>query len=167
MYSSLWLSSIPLYICGYFIHSSEDAHLRCFYILAIVDSATVNSGLLFWFPRGICQVVGLLDHMIAFTPGIWRNLHTLFHSGCIKLHSHQQCKMQNKHSFKDTDELARSKVKMRSEVVSGLCGFSSLGGTACLCIYEASFNHCVEGTQDWTYVKHEGFNEILSNSQPY
>ena len=75
--------------------------------------------------------------------------------------------MQNKHSFKDTDELARSKVKMRSEVVSGLCGFSSLGGTACLCIYEASFNHCVEGTQDWTYVKHEGFNEILSNSQPY
>ena len=47
------------------------------------------------------------------------------------------------------------------------CGFSFLGGTASLYIKEASFNYCVEGTQDWTYVKHEDFIEILSNSQPY
>ena len=39
----------------------------------------------FWFPQGICLGVGLLGHMVVF-------LHTIFHNGCISLHSHQQCK---------------------------------------------------------------------------
>ena len=45
-----------------------------------------------WLPKGICPVVGLDHVVILFLVFLRTLLRTVLHSGCIILHSHQQCK---------------------------------------------------------------------------
>ena len=78
----------------FFIHSSVKGHLGCFHVLAVVNRAVMNTEVHVSFETMIFSRY-MPRSGSAGSHGSYsflRNLHTVLHSGCISLYSHQQCK---------------------------------------------------------------------------